>query len=136
MGETIEISDERLRRFALDGGLSGEAATHFLNSQCHVLIVRNLAAAVAQEVGSDIMSVGLVVGVGHGDAPGTVMLVAWVPFDHGKPVVDRIREIYQVNGLVCPYEHYDLDKMDSALVGRDYIRTMLTRAAQEGQDIS
>lgn len=131
MGEAIEISPERIRRFALDGGLSEAAATHFLDNQCHMLIMRNLAAVVAQEVLPDIMSVGLVVSVDLNESEGTLMLTAWVPFDHGKPVMDRIREAYQANGLTCPYEHYDLDNMDSAMVGRDYIRAMLTGYAQE-----
>ena len=128
---TTEISRERIRQFALDGGLTDEAADHFLDSQCHVLMMRNIAAVVVQEVIPNIMSVGLVVGCDLGKEDGTMMLTAWVPFDQSKPMLDLIREIYKAKGLSCPYEHYDLDNMDTAMVGRDYIRAMLIGYARE-----
>lgn len=131
MGETPSISPERIRRFALDGGLTDEAANHFLDSQCHMLQMRNIHALVAQEVLPHIMSVGLVVGVTESTTPECLSVAAWVPHDHSRKILESIRETYKRHGIPNPYEYTDLENLDTATVGRDYVRAMLIRYEQE-----
>lgn len=120
----VEIPEERVRQFALDGGLNEEAADHFLGQPCHLLRMVRIHALVLQEVLSEILSVGLVVGC-QPAGDNCLDLTTWVPHDHSQRLVALIRGAYQKLEMECPYEFFDFDGLDSALPGRDYIQAML-----------
>lgn len=136
MGDKPEITPERIRQFALDGGLSEEAVSHFLDSKCHMLLARNLPAPVVQDILPYITEVGLVVGFQESpENPGSLHLGAWLPFDHAPKILADIRELHKRHGIECPHELQDFESQDSSMCGKDYIRAMLLGYTQKYGDL-
>lgn len=131
----VKVTAENIRAFAAHT-LPEEAVDHFLDSQVHVLITRNLHAKVMEDILPSLMSVGLIIGFEPAGVPECVALAAWIPFDHSHRIMSEITERYKHYGMENPYQHYDFENMDKAWCGKDYVRFMLEGAAREGQDIS
>jgi hypothetical protein len=135
VSDEIEISEERIRRFAEEGGLEATAVDHFLNTPCYSLQMQNLDSEVLLAMVGDLTACGLVVSCEQTE-PAKFSLHAWVPSDLAQGIVAKISAAYKAVGKESPYEHYDFQGMDDAMEGRGYIKAMLIGAAGEGQDIS
>lgn len=137
MGDAIEFSEERILRFATDGGLSTEQAQSFLDNKCYSLQLMNIPAQVIGMCMEEKAFKGcLLVGVQDGTTPASMNVQVWMPAANAADVMKVIKEAFELLGLENPYELQELEKMDSAMNGRGYITAMLQGAMSEGQDVS
>jgi hypothetical protein len=132
------IDEERIRRFVRDGkSMSEEEITFFLDTPCLELTLQNFPGKLAAEFAAlEEIKKGILVGINTGTAGETVHIKLWVPAFHVAPVMEAIRNIYRVAEMENPYEFMDLEAMDDAGPGRNYVTAMLVCARDSGQDIS
>jgi hypothetical protein len=131
-----EISEERIRQFATDGGMPEENVTTFLDSRCYTMILilhGEVVKTLIQE--TDLMQKALVVEVAPAKAEKHVRLVIWSPAPYQESALSSVRAALQKHGEPKPTEALDLDQMDKALTGREYIRARLEAAWSAGHQI-
>jgi hypothetical protein len=141
MSEALDmtgIDEERIRRFVRDGkSMNEEEISFFLDSPCLELTLRNFPGHLAAQYATlKAIKKGLLAGISSSDKAGTVHIKMWVPAFHIAPLMEAIRKIFKDDGMENPYEFMDLEKMDTAGPGREYVTAMLICARDDGQDIS
>jgi hypothetical protein len=132
------IDEERLRRFVRDGkSMDEEEISFFLDSPCLELTLRNFPAQLAGEyAGLQEIRKGILAGISTSDTAGTVHIKMWMPAFHITPLMNAVRKLYSDAEMENPYEFMDLEQMDAAGPGREYVTAMLICARDAGQDIS
>jgi len=132
------IDEERVRRFVRDGkSMNEEEISFFLDSPCLELTLRNFPGHLAEQYAAlEEIKKGILAGISSSESAGTVHIKMWVPAFHITPLMDAVRKLFSDAEMENPYEFMDLEKMDEAGPGREYVTAMLICARDNGQDIS
>ncbi len=133
--EIPEITEERIREFAEAGGLNPEEVDTFLDSKCFLLQLK-IPGLVAMDLvqGKKLTSKTCVVScVSGGD--GNIIIALWLPEPHKDWMMGEILQGFKAHEMEPPHQLFELEKMDRAMPGRDYIRSLLIGAARAGMEI-